>query len=137
MALTLQTVPLAKVHEVWPKVQHWIQESVQYSGGAFDLDSALVYASHGQWQLILIVDSHGREQGIIAVELINHYQQRVAWVTALGGSAVTTAEAYGALKAWAKSQGATDLQAGCRAGMVRLLARLGMTARYTVIGERL
>lgn len=135
MNITIQIVDQRFVHQTWPLVEGYIQESVDRgeSDGCYTADQILVYLASGQWVLVVAVDEDNFIHGAMTLSFINYPMHRVAFVTATGGKKIIDKDTFYQLQMLAKHYGATKIQAMARPAMVRLLQTCEMKPRNTLM----
>jgi len=79
------------------------------------------------------VDENNQVQGAATVAFQNYPNDRIAFVTTMGGNMMVNEEVLGALKETLKKFGATKIQGAMRASMVRLSQKVGFVERYTIV----
>jgi hypothetical protein len=141
MNLTIRTVDTNYVHQTWPLVRDYIEESSQKglpSGSPdYTTDQILVYLASGQWVLVVAVDDDNVIRGAMTLSFINYPLNRVAFVTATGGKMIISKETFDQLKRIAKYHGATKIQAMARPAMVKLLQTCDMVPCNTMMEYKL
>jgi hypothetical protein len=139
MSLTVRSVDVNHVHQVWPMVQGYVQEALDKGGdfpewaNGYNTHHVQQFVSSGQWLLLVAADEDNVIHGAMTVSFITYPLHRVAFVTTTGGKFIANPELLGQLKALVKLHGATKIQAFCRESMVRLLARAGFEPRNTLV----
>ena len=141
MTLAIQTVDSKYVHQTWPLVSGFIEESVNkgLSGGSpdYSADHILGYLAGGQWILLVAVDESKNIVGAMTVSFINYPSNRVAFVTATGGKFIINKDTFAQLQTIAKYHGATKIQAMARPAMVKLLQSCDMVPCNTLMEFKL
>ena len=56
MTLTVQHVPQQFVAQTWPLVEEHISSANKYGGDDYTLDQIKMYATQGQWVLLVATD---------------------------------------------------------------------------------
>jgi hypothetical protein len=139
MSLTVRSVDVNHVHQVWPMVQGYVQEALDKGGdfpewaNGYNTHHVQQFVSSGQWLLLVAADEDNVIHGAMTVSFITYPLHRVAFVTTTGGKFIANPELLEQLKALVKLHGATKIQAFCRESMVRLLARAGFEPRNTLV----
>ena len=133
MTLTVRPVTQDYVAQTWPLVERFIAETLPYSGDDYTLDQIKVYLSKGLWTLLVAVDENKAVQGAAAVMFQNYPNDRVAFVTTMGGKILVNEDVLGKLKDILKQFGATKIQGAMRPSMVRLSKQIGFVERYTIV----
>lgn len=137
MTITIRPVDANHVHQAWPLVRGYIEESFNKGlvNGTPDYttDQVLVYLMSGQWILIVAVDEDNQVHGAMTVSFINYPLNRVAFITSTGGKLIINKDTFKQLKHIAKYHGATKIQAMARPAMVRLLETCDMVPCNTLM----
>lgn len=136
-ALKVQEVPLQYVNQVWPQVEGYIDAAMHFSGGDYTVADARVFATLGQWSLIVGVDEANYIHGALLVSYFNRPSARVAFVAAIGGKHIANKENWEQFEAIIKLNGATQLEGAARESIVRLWSRYGMEPKYTIVSKDL
>lgn len=141
MKVTIQTVDSKYVHQTWPLVENYIEESINKGLGCgspdYSADNVLGYLASGQWILVVAVDESGQVIGAMTLSFINYPLNRVAFVTATGGKFIINKDTFEQLQAIAKYHGATKIQAMARPAMVKLLQSCDMVPCNTMMEYKL
>lgn len=126
-------VPPERLDEVWPEAAVVLGKAVNCSEGEFDLGQLRMLVTQGLGTL-LVAERGGKLVGAAVVEFVQYPNYRVANVIALAGQGLSAdKESAKRLAAWAKSRGATKLQAFCSPSRTRLFSRFGFSKRYDVV----
>jgi len=139
MNLTVRSVDVNHIQQVWPMVQGYIQEALDKGGDfpewadGYNLSHVQSFVTTGQWLLLVAVDEEKAIHGAMTISFLNYPLHRVAFVTTTGGKFIANPELLEQLKALVKIHGATKIQAFCRESMVRLLARANFEPRNTLV----
>lgn len=139
MSLTVRSVDVNHIQQVWPMVAGYVQEALDKGGDfpewadGYNASHVQTFLTSGQWLLLVAVDEEKVIHGAMTVSFMNYPLHRVAFVTTTGGKFIANPELLEQLKALVKLHGATKIQAFCRESMVRLLARAGFEPRNTLV----
>jgi hypothetical protein len=139
MNLTVHSVDVNHIQQVWPMVEGYIQEAIDKGGdfpewaNGYNLSHVQGFVTSGQWLLLVAVDDERVIHGAMTVSFLNYPMHRVAFVTTTGGKFIANPELLEQLKALVKVHGATKIQAFCRESMVRLLSRAGFEPRNMLV----
>lgn len=129
--MKLEVVPNAYVHAVWPKVAQLIAPAYDHSD-EYTLDQTRSYVSSGAWTL-LVITKDTEITGALVVNVFNRPNDRVCFVQAIGGRDAVNSSIMGQLKVLSAQWGASTIECAARPSMVRLLGRVGMEPKYTVL----
>ena len=133
MAWEVQTVPVQYVNIVWPKVEKFLADSVAYSDNELTLEEVKVYVIQGAWALIIAIDEDRNIHGAVTVNYFNRTDNRVAFVTNIGGKFIAKRELFSQLSDILRENGATCVEGTVRDSLMRLWARLGARKKSTMI----
>lgn len=129
-------IPTDQIAQRWQRIAPFIEDSLAHSGGDFTVDQVKVYLSSGQWLTLGVFDEQNL-LGVIAVQFTNMPNDRVAFITAIGGKNITNSDTFNQFQAILKAHGATKIQGGVRESVARLWRRLGFSQRYILVEHKL
>ncbi len=134
--MNIQRVDVGHIHQIWNLVEEYIASALEYSKGDYTLESVKVLLITGQWMLVVAVD--GDEiKGAATVAFNNRPHDRVAFVTAIGGKLISSAESFAQLKDLLRTVGATCIEGAARDSIARLWSRYGFEEKYKIVGVKL
>lgn len=125
MSKSAVEVTLNYVHQVWPQVEKYLAESVKYSNGDLSLEETKVHVTSGAWALIIAVDEEYKVHGAATISYYNRTNDRVAFVTNIGGRLLADRALFSQFCDILKRNGATCIEGTVRDSLMRLWARLG------------
>ena len=137
MSLLIRHVPVQYVNQAWPLVEQYLAEAVQYGGDDYTLDQVKVYVATGQWLLVVASDQTGAVKGAATVCFINYPNDRVAFVTFIGGRLISNQDTFKQFKDLLKANGATKIQGAAREAIARLWSRYGFKERYIIVETKI
>ena len=137
MTLTLHHVELQHVHQTWPLIEGFIAKAQEYGGDDYTLDQIKMFVAQGQWLLVVAVDKENKLHGAATVNFSNNPNDRIAFITFIGGKLIANEEILVQLKAIVQKMGATKIQAAVRPSMAKLLGRTGFKERYTIVETKI
>jgi hypothetical protein len=123
--------------QVWPNVEKYIAEANKYGGDDYTLDQIKAFVCSGQWILLVAVDEQGAVHGAATVSFLNMPNDRIAFVTFIGGRLVSSKESVRQLKEIFKALGATKIQGAARESIARLWHRFGFEERYRIVETKI
>jgi hypothetical protein len=131
--MIVQHVPVEFVAQTWPLVEKHIASAEKFGGDDYTADQIKVYLAKNLWTLLVAVDENNQVQGAATVAFQNYPNDRVAFVTTMGGTMMVNEEVLDSLKQALKGFGATKIQGAMRPSMVRLSQKVGFVERYTIV----
>jgi hypothetical protein len=135
--MKIQPVPLELVHQVWPKVEGWIEDAILYGGGDYTLDQIQLLVSNGSWLLLVATDGPDLFYGAATVSFSNMPNDRVAFITFIGGKLISSQDTFKQLINILKAHGATKIQGAARESVARLWRRYGFEERHVIVEKRI
>lgn len=117
---TVKVVAPNYIFDVWKDVESFLNASINVSGGDFTLDQLKFSLGRGEQTLLVSVNDKNVINGAMTVEFTNRPNDRVMFITALGGSGIVNDETFSQVESWAKSQGATKASAWAQEAQARL-----------------
>ena len=130
--ISIQLVPLSLIHQTWPMVEKFIEDSLAWGEDDYTLDQAKQNLADGKWMLVIAVEKQV-VIGASAVHVYNMPNDRVAFVIAMGGKLITTPDMYEQFCALLKSFGVTKIRGVSRESAARLWQRFGFRERYILV----
>jgi hypothetical protein len=134
--MNIQRVDVGHIHQVWNLVEEYIASALEHSKGDYTLESVKVLLTTGQWMLVVAVDGN-EVKGAATVSFNNRPHDRVAFVTAIGGKLISSAESFAQLKDLLRTVGATCIEGAARDSIARLWSRYGFEEKYKIVGVKL
>ena len=137
MNLSIRHVPIEYVNQAWPLVEKFIESAQEYCGDDYTVSQVKVYVSSGQWLLVVAVDDEGAIHGAATVLFLNYPNDRVAFITFIGGKLISNKDTFGQFKNLLKANGATKIQGAAREAIARLWSRYGFEERYRIVETKI
>ena len=130
----VQIVAPNNIYNVWEDVKEYLNASINVSGGDFTLDQLKLILARGEQTLLVSVDEKGILNGAMTVEFSNRPNNRVMFITALGGNGIVNKDTFDQVESWARMQGATKVNAWAQEAQARLykIKSNFNTVRYVV-----
>jgi hypothetical protein len=135
--LKLVHIPTHLVAQIWEKVCPFISNALEYAEDDYNVDQVKVYLSTGQWVLIAVANEKEEVVGALTVSFSNRPNDRLAFITTIGGRLISNKDTYVQLSNILKSFGATKVQGAARESVSRLWRKLGFKERYTIVENKL
>lgn len=134
--MNIQYVPIEWVNQTWPKVEGFIASALEYAQGDYTLDQVRTLVTQGNWMLLVAVD--GDEiKGAATISFYNRPNDRVAFISTIGGRLISSTDTFEQLRAFALSHGATVIEGAARESIARLWTRYGFTEKHRIVGVKL
>jgi len=137
MTLTLKTIPAQYVAYLWPALEPHIADALEKAEVTeYNAEQVKGFLEQGHWLAVGFFDGD-EMHGATTVSFISYPNERVAFVTAIGGRLLTNDENWEQLKDICRDYGASKLQAYSRESVARLWKRLGFENRAILVEARL
>ena len=137
MNLTVKSVPVSFFHQTWPLVEHFLTDALKWGEDDYTVEQAKTYLARGDWLLLVAVDEENEIHGAAAVNFINMPNDRVAFITAIGGKLISNKDTYEQFTVLLKGYGATKIQGAARESIARLWTRYGFKERYRIVEAKI
>lgn len=134
--MRVERVDVGHVHQVWPMVEAHIASALEYAKGDYTLEAVKIYLVTGQWLLVVAIDETG-VQGAATVMFNSRPNDRVAFITAIGGKLISNEDTFGQLKNTLRMLGATCIEGAARESIARLWSRYGFEEKYRIVGVKI
>jgi len=116
----------------WAEVSLFIEDALLFADGDYTLDQVRLAVVSNQWLLIGIYEGDFIK-GALTVSFINMPNDRIGFVTTIGGKNIFTKDTYKQLVEILKQFGATKIQGGVRESVARLWRKVGFKERYILV----
>lgn len=138
MILKVQPVPVQLVNQVWAKVEPFIKSAEEKFGGSeYTTEQIKVYLVTGQMMLLVATNENSEIHGAATVSFINYPNDRVAFVTSIGGKLVSSPETFAQMSEVFKANGATKIQGAAKEAVARLWKRFGFEEKAILVEVKL
>ena len=128
---------VAYLHQHWDEVAKYLQPALDLGGVEdFSLDQMKVYITNGNWTLFVVVED-GKLCGAVVVAFSNYPNNRIAFVTAIGGKFISSKETFEKFKVALKNMGATKIQGCARPSVARLWNRIGFKSKQILVEQKI
>jgi hypothetical protein len=107
--MQVQRVDIAHVNQVWNLVEPFIANAMEHSCGDYTAEQIKTLVVMGHWTLLVAVEE-GSIKGAATVSFSNRPNDRVAFITAIGGKLISSPETFEQLKVLLGSVGATYIE---------------------------
>ena len=134
--MRVEHVPVEWVHRVWGAVEQFLGPAIEHSKGEYTLDLVKAYVAEGRWAL-LVASEDSTIHGAATIDFFNRANDRVAFVTTIGGKLISNDENFKQLKDFVISRGATAMEGAVRDSVARMLKRYGFEEKYSIIEVKL
>jgi len=135
-----------KVHQVEPQYLHYVwggaapylEKALEHSGGEYSLEQLKVFLVQGHQALLIATDEENSIKGAATVEFINYPNDRVAFITAIGGKMIANQNVWGQFEDWLRLNGATTVRGAAYESVARLWRKaFKFENRYIMVEKRL
>lgn len=138
MNLKVVPIPVQFINQMWNQVEAHIKNAEDKFGGAeYTTEQIKVLLTLGQWMLLVVVDESEFVHGAITVNFINYPNDRVAFVTAIGGKLIVNPNTFAQMAEIFKANGATKIQGVAKEAVARLWKRLGFEEKAILVETKL
>ena len=129
-------VPTEHIQQTWDKVEIMLDRAMAHSGGEYDLDQLKVLLTQGRQVLCVGAEKDLAIKCAMTIEWINYPNDRVAFITAIGGK--TDKQGFGEFELWVKANGGTKIQGAAFEAVARLWKRAyGFENRYIIVEKQI
>jgi hypothetical protein len=116
----VQIVTPNNVYSVWGDVENYLNASINVSNNDITLEQLKLILARGEQTLLVSTDDKGNLNGAMTVEFQNLPNNRVMFITALGGNGIVNKDTFDQVEIWARMQGATKVNAWAQEAQARL-----------------
>ena len=138
MTFKVQPVPTQFVNQTWEKVEPFIKSAEEKFGGSeYTTEQIKVYLVTGQMMLLVATNETNEIHGAATVSYINYPNDRVAFITSIGGKLVTSPDTFAQMSEILKTNGATKIQGVAKEAVARLWKRFGFEEKAILVEVKL
>ena len=138
MTFKVQPVPVQLVNQIWSKVEPFIKSAEEKFGGSeYTTEQIKVYLVTGQMMLLVATNENNEIHGAATVSYINYPNDRVAFITSIGGKLVTSPDTFAQMSKIFKANGATKIQGVAKEAVARLWKRFGFEEKAILVEVKL
>jgi hypothetical protein len=123
--------------QAWPLVEEYIEKALEYGHDDYTLEQMKLLVCLGNWILLVAVDEQGKIHGAATSTFINYPNDRVAFITSIGGKLITNQETFKQMSDILKAGGATKIQGMARPSIARLWKRYGFKERTMLVETKI
>lgn len=132
----LQQVAPEYIPRIWKDVEAFVKAGLEKSADEMNAEHVKVYLTQGLHDLLVIIDETDSIIGAIVIQLSTYPNERIAFITAIGGS--RTKDIWDQLVDWCKFKGATVIRGCANEAVARLWRKqFQFDSRYIVVEKRL
>lgn len=133
----IQPVHPDYVCQSWAQVAPFLGAALKHSAGEYNLDQLKVMLTTGTQALLVTTDGE-RVTGAITVAFENYPNDRIAFVTAVGGRLITSDDLWEQFLAWCRNMGATKIRGAAHKSVARLWRqRFAVEPKYILVEKTL
>ena len=122
--MNIQHVLIEYIHQTWEQVEEYIKEGLTYAEGDYTLEQVKSLVATGQWMLVVALEGKNIK-GAMTINFFNRPNDRVAFITTVGGKDIINKNTFSQLKELVVLCGATYMEVAGRDSVMRLLSRQG------------
>ena len=137
MNLTVRYVANTHAAQTWPLIEKYVLAAMENGFGDYTLDQIKLLVNVGQWVLMVAVDESGVIHGAAASSFINYPNDRVAFITFIGGKLISNKETFKQMSDILKANGATKIQGMAKPSIARLWKRYGFVERTLLVETKI
>jgi len=132
--MNVQYVPIHHVNQTWDAVSGFLKAAIEQQTGDKDytLEQVQVYVSSGQWVLLVATEDE-KIVGAATVNLFNRPNNRVAFITYIGGRLIVSKDSFKQMCQILQNYGATSIEGAVNDAVARLWQRFGFIEKYKIV----
>jgi hypothetical protein len=125
-----------EVYGHWDSVAKLLSLAIPYANGDYTLDQVKLYLTSNTWLLVCVFEEN-KIICALTISFSNMPNDRIAFITLIGGRGAIKLENYNQLKSILKEHKATKIQGGARPSVARLWKKLGFQERYILVENKI
>lgn len=125
------------IPQLWPKIGTMLEKALDTGAGEYNADQLKVMLINGH-QTLLVVEKDDEIKGAFCIAFQLYPNDRIAFVTAVGGRAICDQEAWKQFEQWARFNGCTKIRGAAYESVARLWRqKFGVESRYIIVEKQL
>lgn len=133
----VKQVPTQFIHHVWPSIKPMLEKALAHSAGEYNTEQLKVMLVCGS-QTLLISENDGEITGAATVSFENYPNDRIAFITSIGGKMIANKEVWDQFEVWCKNNGCTKVRGFAFESVARLWKKVfGVETVYLVVEKKL
>jgi hypothetical protein len=125
------------IHRLWPDVKPMLDKAMEHSAGEYDTEQLKVMLVNGS-QTLLVAEDEGKIYGAATIVFENYPNDRIAFITSIGGKMLANKNIWNQYEAWCKANGCTKTRGYAFEAVARLWKkRFGMEPTYIIVEKKL
>ena len=126
------------VCKLWSQIGPMLAKALEHSAGEYNIDQLKFMLVRGEQILMVLSDENDQIHGAFCVVFQNYPNDRIVFVTAVGGRRIATAENWIQLEEWCRVNGATKIRGAAYESVARLwFQKFGVEQRYIMVEKAL
>jgi hypothetical protein len=136
-ALSVKYIPKEYIVQVWPRVEGMLSNALRHSAGEYDMSQLKTMLVMGT-QHLLIAESDNNIHGAATICFENYPNDRIAFVTAIGGKMIANMDIWKQFEDWCKFNGCTKVRGFAFESVARLWKKkFDVDTVYLVVEKKL
>lgn len=136
--MKIKHVPIDYIYVVWPQVEPMLAKAMEHSKGEYNLEQLKVMLTTGMQELIVAVDDEDNIKGAATICFENYPNDRIAFMTSVGGRLLTNKSCWESFEGWCKSRGCTKVRGFAFESVARLWKqKFDVDTVYLVVEKKL
>ena len=125
------------IHTIWAQVESMLEKALEHSSGEYNVDQLKVFLVQGL-QTLLVAEDDGKIYGAATISFENYPNDRIAFMTAIGGKMIASKSCWEQFCNWAKANGCTKVRGAAFEEVARLWhQRFGVESVYIIVEKKL
>lgn len=135
--LTVRQVNPIFIHTIWKDINLMLARGLEHSQGEYNLDQLKMLIVQGE-HILLIAENEGIIYGAATIVFEDFPNERVAFMTCIGGRWLATQNCWKQFCDWAKANGCSRVRGYAHPSVARLWhQRFGVETTYYVVDKKL
>lgn len=125
------------IQQLWPAVDTMLRRALEFSGGEYSVEHLRMMLVRGE-QLLFVATEEDKIIGASTIEFANFPNDRVAFITAIGGRLIARPDLFEELKTLLRQHGCTKIKGEAREAVARLWhQKFGIEAPRLIVEMKL
>jgi len=135
--LVVRQVNPIHIHLIWGKIEEMLRRGLEHSQNEYNIDQLKVMIVEGK-HILLVAEDGERLWGACTIAFENYPNERIAFMSCIGGKFIATQNCWEQLCDWIKLHGGSRIRGYAHPSVARLWhQRFGVETTYYVVDKKL
>ena len=133
--LTVRQVNPIFIHTIWAQVESMLECGLEHGQNEYTIDHLKMMIVEGR-HILLVAEDNGKIYGACTIVFENYPNERIAFMSCIGGKFIATQNCWDQLCNWIKANGGSRIRGLAHPSVARLWRqRFGVETTYYIVDK--